>query len=106
MQEEVETEAVKETDQISVGTGEGSGVGEGHIGDFHLAKEKSSGQPDYLDLCWNFNLHYLQPQAWFGLFLNFKVLSIASLRLNGYCLIDIYTFLVCVLISDIRVASH
>lgn len=47
MQEEVETEAVKETDQISVGTGEGSGAGEGHIEAFHLAKAKSSGQQDY-----------------------------------------------------------
>lgn len=33
-----ETEAVKETDQISAGTGEGSGAGEGHIGAFHLAR--------------------------------------------------------------------
>lgn len=40
-QEEAETEAVKETDQISVGTGEGSGEEEGHIGAFHLARAKS-----------------------------------------------------------------
>lgn len=39
MQEEAETEAVKETGQISVGTGEVSEAGEDHIGDFHLAKD-------------------------------------------------------------------
>lgn len=39
MQEEVETEAVKETGQISVGTGEVSEAGEDHIGGFHLAKD-------------------------------------------------------------------
>lgn len=39
MQEEVETEAVRETDQIFVGTGEVSEEEEDHIGDFHLAKD-------------------------------------------------------------------
>lgn len=38
MQEEVGTEAVKETDRISVGTEEDSGAGEVRIGGFHLAK--------------------------------------------------------------------
>lgn len=38
MQEEAETEAVKETGQISVGTGEVSEAGEDRIGGFHLAK--------------------------------------------------------------------
>ena len=40
MQGEEETEAVKETDQISVGTGEGSGAGEDHTGAFHHARAK------------------------------------------------------------------
>lgn len=38
MQEEVETEAVKETDRISGGTEEDSGAGEVRIVGFHLAK--------------------------------------------------------------------
>ncbi|KAF3852073.1 hypothetical protein F7725_005428 [Dissostichus mawsoni] len=38
IQEEAETGAVKETGQISEETGEGSGVGEGHIGAFLLAR--------------------------------------------------------------------
>lgn len=42
MQEEEETEAVKETDQISAGTGEASGVEEVHIGVFNLARAKTS----------------------------------------------------------------
>ena len=41
IQEEAETGAVKETGQISVETGEGSGVGEGHIGAFLLARAKN-----------------------------------------------------------------
>lgn len=39
MQEEVETEAVRETDQIFVGIGEVSEEEEDHIGGFHLAKD-------------------------------------------------------------------
>lgn len=46
MQEEVATEAAKETDQISAGKGEGSGVEEGHTGAFHLDRAKKSSQPD------------------------------------------------------------
>lgn len=38
-QEEAETEAVKESGQISVGTGEVSEAGEDHIGGFHLAED-------------------------------------------------------------------
>lgn len=59
MQEEVETEDVKETDQISVGTGVGSGAGEDHIEVFRLAKRESSGQQDCKELYGYLNLQNL-----------------------------------------------
>lgn len=54
MQEEVETEVAKETDQISVGTGEGSEAGEGHIAAFHLVKANGFGHNNTV---WNFLEH-------------------------------------------------
>lgn len=50
-QEEAETEAVKETDQISAGTEEGSGVGEGHTGVSPLAKTKRSRHVQNTHIC-------------------------------------------------------
>lgn len=47
MLEEGETEVEKETDQISVETGEGSGVGEGHIEAFHLGRVKNTQQHNH-----------------------------------------------------------
>lgn len=64
MQEEVETEAVKETDQIFVGTGEVSEAGEDHIGVFHLAKDfratRLRGSTIQFNSC---HVHYIQPKA-------------------------------------------
>lgn len=61
--EEVETEAEKETDQISVGTEEGSGAEEDHIGGFHLARAQRThaNQTDVKSS----RLHCLQIQAFF-----------------------------------------
>lgn len=64
MQEEVETEDVRETDRIFVGTGEVSEEEEDHIGVFHLAKNfrasRLSGS-DMSTLCTTktFGLNYL-----------------------------------------------
>lgn len=61
MQEEVETEDVRETDQIFVGTGEVSEEEEDHIGVFHLAKNLSASRLSGSDVstsCTNQNLWF------------------------------------------------
>lgn len=49
MQAEVETEAVKETDQISAGKGEGSGAGEGHTEVFPPGRAKPANHTSQTD---------------------------------------------------------